>query len=88
MKRDEAAADRSALDLARVRRAIQHVLDAARAESSRLAKAAEECDDDSMASLGDAHREELDAIQALTASLELFERRLQLPLQLPVPPVK
>ena len=63
-------------DLSRLRRAIRHVMDAARAESVALDRAAASCTDETMEALRKTHLEELDSVQALVASLELFDRRL------------
>lgn len=63
-------------DVDRLRSAIRSVIVAARAEAAAFQKAADECDDDSMKALRETHLQELNAVQALLASLELFERRV------------
>lgn len=63
-------------EVARLRRAIRRVIDAAKAESTAMSKAIEDCAGEAMRSLHDSHLDELNAIQALVASLELFDRRL------------
>ena len=63
-------------DLPRLRRAIRRVIDAARAESEALDRAVTDCGDGTMKALHQTHLAELDAIQAMSTSLELFDRRL------------
>ncbi len=63
-------------DLRRLQDAIRRVQDTAKAKSTLLDVVAERCADERMEALREAHLCQLDAIQALVASLELFERRL------------
>ena len=64
-------------DLQRLRRALDEVLTAARAESRAVNKAADECVGDAMREVHESHLVEINAIQTLVGSLELFERRLE-----------
>ncbi len=68
--------ERALIDLARVRKSIRKVLDSARAESIALSDAIAAHPSDAMIRLRTIHLQELDAVQALAASLELFEKRL------------
>ena len=63
-------------EIARLQQAIRKVADAARLESDAMRAAVAECKDGAMKTLFDTHLAELDAVQALIASLDLFERRL------------
>ena len=68
--------ERALIDLARVRKAIRKLMEAAKVESLAFDAAAEWLKTEQLKALHLAHLDELDAVQALVASLELFERRL------------
>jgi len=63
-------------EVARLQRAIRKVADAARLESTAMRAAVNDCKNSAMKDLYESHLSELDAVQALIASLDLFERRL------------
>ncbi len=63
-------------DLARLRRAARNVIAAAVAEADAFRKIAERRTDGPIRDLHDTHLDELDAIQALGAALDLFERHV------------
>ena len=63
-------------DYPRLRRAILRVIEAAKAESLAFNDATAAYSGDAMTALRETHLDELDAVQALAASLELFDRRL------------
>ena len=63
-------------DFPRLRRAILLVVEAAKAESQAMRAVASSRTDETMQMLRETHMNELDAVQALAAALELYDRRL------------
>ena len=68
--------ERMLVDLTRLQKAVRTLVQASRVESLALFLAADACLPKTMRAVQEAHLSELDALQALLASFELFERHL------------